>query len=114
VRLLAETLHDVLLIPANAVQRGNDGTYVYVLGEGDKVVQRAITLGTSEGERVVVEKGLNADEKVVVEGTDRLRDGMAVRVAAPEEVKKDVSEDAGQKPFGQGDATPQGKDGAAQ
>jgi multidrug efflux system membrane fusion protein len=114
VRLLAETLHDVLLIPANAVQRGNDGTYVYVLGEGDKVAQRAVTLGTSEGEKVVVEKGLNADEQVVVEGTDRLRDGMAVRIAAPEQVKKDVGEETGQKPFGQGDAAPQGKDGAAQ
>ncbi len=114
VRLLAETLHNVLLIPANAVQRGNDGTYVYVLGEGDKVVQRSVTLGTSEGERVVVEKGLTVDEQVVVEGTDRLRDGMAVRVAAPEQVKKEVSEETGQKPFGQGDAAPQGKDGAAQ
>jgi len=114
VRLLAETLHDVLVIPANAVQRGNDGTYVYVLVEGDKVAQRAVTLGTSEGERVVVEKGVNADEQVVVEGTDRLRDGMAVRVAAPEQVKKEVSEETGQKPFGQGDAAPQGKDGAAQ
>jgi multidrug efflux system membrane fusion protein len=114
VRLLAETLHDVLLIPANAVQRGNEGTYVYVLGEGDKVAQRSVTLGTSEGERVVVEKGLNADEQVVVEGTDRLRDGMAVRLAAAEQVKKEVSEETGQKPFGQGDAAPQGKDGAAQ
>ncbi len=114
VRLLAETLHDVLLIPANAVQRGNDGTYVYVLGEGDKVAQRAVTLGTSEGEKVVVEKGLNADEQVVVEGTDRLRDGMAVRIAAPEQVKKEVGEETGQKPFGQGDAAPKGKDGAAQ
>ncbi|GLK89780.1 MdtA/MuxA family multidrug efflux RND transporter periplasmic adaptor subunit [Pseudomonas turukhanskensis] len=114
VRLLAETLHDVLLIPANAVQRGNDGTYVYVLGEGDKVAQRAVTLGTSEGEKVVVEKGLSVDEQVVVEGTDRLRDGMAVRIAAPEQVKKEVGEETGQKPFGQGDAAPQGKDGAAQ
>lgn len=114
VRLLAETLHDVLLIPANAVQRGNEGTYVYVLGEGDKVVQRPVTLGTSEGEQVVVEKGVNVDEQVVVEGTDRLRDGMPVRIAAPEQVKQEVSEETGQKPFGQGDAAPQGKDGAAQ
>jgi len=53
------------------------------------------------------------DEQVVVEGTDRLRDGMAVRVAAPEQVKKEVSEETGTKPFGQGDAAP-GKDGAAQ
>ncbi|RJG09314.1 MdtA/MuxA family multidrug efflux RND transporter periplasmic adaptor subunit [Pseudomonas cavernicola] len=122
VRLLAETLHDVLLIPANAVQRGNDGTYVYVLGEGDKVSQRAITLGISEGEKVVVEKGLAVAEQVVIEGTDRLRDGMSVRVAAAEQVQKDQGEEAGQKPFGQGDGASQsatsqgteGKTGAAQ
>ncbi len=111
VRLLAETLRDVLIIPANAVQRGNDGTYVYVLGAGDKVSQRPVALGTSEGEKVVVEKGLEAGEQVVVEGTDRLRDGMSVRVAAAEQVQKDQGEEAGQKPFGQGDAASQGQEG---
>ncbi|MNO93306.1 Multidrug resistance protein MdtA precursor [compost metagenome] len=57
VRLLAETLQSVLTIPANAVQRGNDGTYVFVVGEGDKAQRRLVTLGTAEGERVVVSEG---------------------------------------------------------
>ncbi|MCY1273104.1 Multidrug resistance protein MdtA [compost metagenome] len=121
VRLLAETLDNVLTIPANAVQRGNDGTYVYVVGEGDKAQRRLVTLGIGEGERVVVSEGLKAGERVVVEGTDRLRDGSPMRIAgSPEQAREaaaEAGEKAGQKPFGAGSAASgetQGDDGKAQ
>ena len=95
VRLLAQTLKGVLTIPANAVQRGTNGIYVYVVGADNKVSQRSVAIGTSENERVVVESGLKAGEQVVVEGTDRLRDGMEVRVA---EASPQVLEGEPQKP----------------
>ncbi|MNO93305.1 Multidrug resistance protein MdtA precursor [compost metagenome] len=121
VRLLAETLDNVLTIPANAVQRGNDGTYVYVVGEGDKAQRRLVTLGIGEGERVVVAEGLKAGERVVLEGTDRLRDGSPMRIAgSPEQAREaaaEAGEKAGQKPFGAGSAASgetQGDDGKAQ
>ncbi len=104
VRLLAETLHGVLSIPANAVQRGNDGTYVYLVDKDDKAKRQLVELGTSENERVVVTKGLDAGQRVVVEGTDRLRDGTRLHiVASDEEARADASADgegASPKPFG--------------
>lgn len=104
VRLLAETLHGVLSIPANAVQRGNDGTYVYLVDKDEKAKRQRVELGTSENERVVVTKGLSAGQRVVVEGTDRLRDGTRLQiVASDEEARADASaegEGASPKPFG--------------
>ncbi len=81
VRLLAETLPQVLVIPANAVQRGSQGSFVYVLDADNRVSLRTITLGVSDEDRLQVLSGLQAGERVVTEGVDRLRDGMQVKVA---------------------------------
>lgn len=104
VRLLAETLPGVLTIPANAVQRGNDGTYVYLVGEESKAKRQLVTLGTSESERVVVTEGLKEGDRVVVEGTDRLRDGTRMNIVASDEKARAAATDEGDKstakPFG--------------
>ncbi len=103
VRLLAETLTGVLTIPANAVQRGNDGTYVYLVGAEDKAKRQLVTLGTSEGERVVVTEGLKEGDRVVVEGTDRLRDGTRMTIAASDAKARAAAEEGDKstaKPFG--------------
>jgi membrane fusion protein, multidrug efflux system len=83
VRLLAQTLTQALVIPANAVQRGTQGSFVYVLDSRDKVHLRNITLGASSGELLQVLNGLAAGERVVTEGVDRLREDMQVKVAIP-------------------------------
>jgi len=85
VRLRAETLHEALLVPANAVQRGSQGSFVYVLDAENKVSLRTVSLGTAEGERVQILEGLKAGERVVTEGVDRLREGMTVKVAGEAE-----------------------------
>ncbi|MDU4252333.1 MdtA/MuxA family multidrug efflux RND transporter periplasmic adaptor subunit [Pseudomonas sp.] len=104
VRLLAETLAGVLTIPANAVQRGNDGTYVYLVGEENKAKRQLVTLGTSESERVVVTEGLKEGDRVVVEGTDRLRDGTRMNIASSDEKARAAATEEGDKstakPFG--------------
>ncbi|MCG8907878.1 MdtA/MuxA family multidrug efflux RND transporter periplasmic adaptor subunit [Pseudomonas sp. DP-17] len=104
VRLLAETLPGVLTIPANAVQRGNDGTYVYLVGEENKAKRQLVTLGTSESERVVVTEGLKEGDRVVVEGTDRLRDGTRMNIASSDEKARAAATEEGDKstakPFG--------------
>ncbi|MCX7557622.1 MdtA/MuxA family multidrug efflux RND transporter periplasmic adaptor subunit [Xanthomonadaceae bacterium JHOS43] len=67
-------------IPNAAVQYGSNGSYVFVVDAESKVSVRNLVLGASEGERVVVLDGLQAGERVVLEGLDRLREGSAVLV----------------------------------
>lgn len=69
-----------LMLPEEAVQIGSQGPYVYVVDEDDKVQVTPIELGLKSGGRVLVLEGLAADERVVTEGTDRLRSGTVVDV----------------------------------
>ena len=76
-RVLSE---DAVTIPNAAVQFGSQGSYVFVVGADDTVTMRALQLGASEGERVVVREGVQPGERVVLEGLDRLREGGRVEV----------------------------------
>ncbi len=89
-RLQLDTRRGATLVPAAAVQRGVPGTFVYVLKEDRTVALRPVKTGVSEGENVAIDSGLAPGEIVVVEGSDRLRDGAKAEVpdkasaAAPE------------------------------
>ena len=80
VRVLADTLKQVVLAPAAAIQFGNDGTFVYVVNADNKVSVRKLKVGASDGERSVILEGLAAGDRLVLEGTDRLREGSLVEV----------------------------------
>lgn len=80
VRLLVETREQALLIPAAALQFGARGTFVYVIDGQDKVQLRAVVAGPSNGQMTLIEQGLEPGERLVLEGTDRLRDGSLVEV----------------------------------
>ncbi len=84
VRLLIDTKRNAVIVPAAAVQRGPQGPFAYVVGENKKAEVRPITLGTTEGNDVQVEKGLEVSELVVVDGADKLQEGsrMDVKMAA--------------------------------
>lgn len=79
-RLQLETLADAITIPADAVQYGSAGTYVYVVDEQQRARMRMLTLGPLEGDRIAVSAGLEAGDAVVIEGIDRLRDGRPTQV----------------------------------
>lgn len=79
VRLRVRTLEGAVTIPVDAVQYGSQGTYVYMVAEG-KAMLRPIRLGPSTGARAAVLEGLKAEDQVVLEGLDRLREGRAVTV----------------------------------
>ena len=83
VRLQLDTLRGATLVPAAAVQRGAQGTFVYVLKDDRTVSLRLVKTGVSEGETVAIESGLAPGEIVVVEGSDRLRDGAKAEVPDP-------------------------------
>jgi multidrug efflux system membrane fusion protein len=78
VRLLADTLHDATLVSTAAIQRGVQGTFVYVVGPERTVAVRPVRLGPIEGDVVAIEDGLRPGESVVIDGADKLRDGAKV------------------------------------
>jgi multidrug efflux system membrane fusion protein len=80
VRLHVDTLKDAVLIPANAVQRGAQGEFVYAVNADKTVKLTPVTLGVASGEQIVVEKGVAAGTPVVIDGVDRLRDGATVEL----------------------------------
>jgi membrane fusion protein (multidrug efflux system) len=67
-----------LMIPQAALQLDRSGSYVLVVGPDDKVAQRRVTLGAVEGSEVVVEQGLAAGERVIVEGIQKVHPGERV------------------------------------
>jgi multidrug efflux system membrane fusion protein len=80
VQILVRVLQGVVTVPTAAVQRGAPGAYVYVINPNHTVSVRPIGLGPTDGDRAEVTVGLAADERVVVDGADRLRDGAAVTI----------------------------------
>jgi multidrug efflux system membrane fusion protein len=84
IRLQVEVLPDVSTVPVTAVQRGSQGTYVYLIRDDATVALRKVRLGATEGDRVGVEGDLAEGARVVTDGADRLREGAEVMVVAPD------------------------------
>jgi multidrug efflux system membrane fusion protein len=82
VRMKLDTLHDAVIVPAPAVQRGAQGMFVYVVRPDSTVAIRNVRLGPLDGQRQAIADGLAAGETVVTDGTDRLRPGAPVEVAS--------------------------------
>jgi multidrug efflux system membrane fusion protein len=88
VRMLVDTREDAITVPSSALQRGAQGIFVYVLNEDRTVSMRNVKTGPVDGTRIVVESGVAAGERVVIDGMDRLRDGMRVEIADRESAFK--------------------------
>lgn len=81
VRLLIDTLKQVVVIPTGAVQRGPTGTFVYVVKDDNTSTIRPITVQKQDENQTVVSKGLEPPERVVTTGFARLTDGAKVTVS---------------------------------
>lgn len=82
VRLLIDTLKQVLVIPTGAVQRGPNGTFVYVIKDDDTVAVRPIVVQKQDETQTVVKSGVDANERVVTTGFVRLTDGSKVSIGS--------------------------------
>jgi multidrug efflux system membrane fusion protein len=80
IRVLVETLKDVITVPTAAVQRGPSGTFVYVVDAESKAAVRPIKVAMLDDTRAVISDGLKADERVVTTGFTRLSNGTRVNV----------------------------------
>jgi multidrug efflux system membrane fusion protein len=106
-RLLVETLHNVVTVPTAAVQRGAPGTYVYRVNPDDTVSVRAVKTGTVDGDKIEITSGLAAGDRVVTDGTDRLRDGAKVSIqSTTAHASGDGAAPAPQRHHKQGTAAP--------
>lgn len=87
VRMQVRTVKDGLVVPTQAVQRGPDGDYVYLLESGDTVKMQPVhTAGEVDASHLMIDSGLAAGDKVVTEGQFRLKPGAKVTPMAPGEV----------------------------
>jgi multidrug efflux system membrane fusion protein len=80
VRLLLETRHDGLTVPASVVQRGQQGAYAYVINSDNVVETRPITVSQITNGQALVDSGLAANEQVVVDGQYKLQPGSHVTI----------------------------------
>lgn len=85
VRAVTEQVRDAVLVPQTAVQELQGARYVLVVGDGDKVAQRTVTLREPYEQFYIVATGLKPGERVIVEGIQKARPGMQVKaeVQAP-------------------------------
>nr|WP_314263697.1 MdtA/MuxA family multidrug efflux RND transporter periplasmic adaptor subunit [uncultured Moellerella sp.] len=80
IKLQVETLQNAIVIPSAALQMGNEGHYVWVLNDDQRVSKTLVTVGMQNAQQVVIEQGLSAGAKVVTDGVDRLTEGAQVEV----------------------------------
>ena len=80
-RLLIDTLHNAVIVPSSAVLNGANGPFAYVVKPDNTVTVRPLKVGPVDGERTSIAAGLALGERVVIDGSDRLREGAKITVA---------------------------------
>jgi len=81
-RLMVGLEKDALVVPIEAIQRGPDSLYVYVVGDDDRVSTRPVTVSHQDEKNAVVAKGLYDGDRVVTLGQYGLQPGVAVSIDA--------------------------------
>lgn len=82
-RLLLETRRGLTVVPTTAIQRSPRGNFVYLVKADQTVTMRQVRLGPAEGDETAIDAGLAPGDRVVVEGVERLRDGVKVELKGP-------------------------------
>lgn len=79
-RLLLDTKHGVVIVPAQAIQRGPQGAYVYLVKPDQTATMRQVTVGATEGNQVEITSGVAPGDTIVTDGQDKLQEGSTVQV----------------------------------
>ncbi len=83
IHLLVDIKPGLTVVPSVAIQRGPQGTYVYVVAGGDTAKIRPVRLALTVGNTAGISEGLQPDEVVVVDGQDKLQEGTKVEARTP-------------------------------
>jgi multidrug efflux system membrane fusion protein len=98
-RLLLDTRHDGLTVPASVVQQGPQGAYAYVVGTDGAVATRAITVAQISSGQALIDSGLKANEQVVIDGQYKLQPGTHVTILHGKAADEAVAQSAQQAPI---------------
>ncbi|GAU02329.1 multidrug transporter [Burkholderia stabilis] len=81
-RLLVDVMRDATIVPTSAVLTGSIGQFVYVVKPDNTVTVRKVKIGPVDGERTSIVSGIALGERVVTDGSDRLREGATISIPA--------------------------------
>jgi membrane fusion protein, multidrug efflux system len=98
-RLLVDTRHNGLTVPAAVVQQGPKGPYAYVLDPDNTVTTRPVKVAQISDGQALIDSGLTANEQVVVDGQYRLQPGTHVRLLHGKAAQEEAAQDALQAPI---------------
>jgi membrane fusion protein, multidrug efflux system len=98
-RLLVDTRHNGLTVPASVVQQGPNGSYAYVIKPDDTVETRPVTVAQISGGQALIDSGLAANEQVVVDGQYKLKPGVHVAVLHGKAAEEAAAQSAQQAPI---------------
>jgi membrane fusion protein, multidrug efflux system len=108
VRMLVDTLKGVTIVPSAAIQRGAPGSFVYVVKDDKTVTVKVVKVGPIEGENAVIDSGVSPGDVLVVDGTDRLREGAKVEPVTRNPAGAAEAAPKRQRPAGTGDGKGKG------
>src|SRR5712671_3854163 len=98
-RLLLDTRHDGLTVPAGVVQQGPQGAYAYVVNPDSSVAIRQIKVAQISDGQALIDSGLKANEQVVVDGQYKLQPGTHVTIPHGQAAQEAAAQDAQQAPI---------------
>ena len=123
-RMVVQTLANVAIAPVAAIQHGAPGDFVFLIKPDNSIAVQKVQTGVTNGDRIQILSGVKAGDTVVVDGADRLREGMRVRISDQNDGAKNTNNGPGAPPGEQPDnarkvpagsrVQPGPKDGAAQ
>lgn len=80
IKMRLDTLHAATLAPSAAIQHGANGAFVYLVKDDNSITVRRVKTGPADGETVAILEGLAPNDKLVIDGADKLREGSQVKV----------------------------------
>lgn len=81
-KLLVDVIKSATIVPTSAVLNGSSGAFVYVVKPDNTVTVRNVKIGPVDGERTSIKSGLQVGERVVIDGSDRLKEGAKITIPA--------------------------------
>jgi multidrug efflux system membrane fusion protein len=98
-RLLLDTRHDGLTVPASVVQQGPTGAYAYVINPNNTVEVRPVTVAQISDGQALIDSGLEANEQVVTDGQYKLQPGVKVTMLTGKAADEAKAQSAQQAPI---------------